>query len=400
MMRWVLLVVLVVALSAGATVLVPYLMSDPKDDSEVKPPFPVAKASDGPPPEATIEEDLTQNFGVMSQQSEGQHEWVVKNTGKGELSLSQGPSTCSCTITSLKKDEGLSLKTGETTVVKLTWQTRDNNGHFDKSASILTNDPKRPKIDFHVEGSVAPPLVMFPALSALNFNTVENDSSPAIQFAVFAPDKPDLKILSTKTSRPDLFSVRYQPLTDAERTDIQMAMTQSANLAQKKVGSEKSMPKDIPGYHIEVELHPGPALGNFREELVILTDHPKRAEMRLPIVGKITGPISSTPERIRMTDVISRKGAENEVFLWVKGQEITKFEVEKTPNKLKVDIAPVDEKTEPGAKTGKGTRYRLTVHVPPGTPPGSINDEIILKTDHPRASVVKIPVNVPILGAG
>ena len=44
-------------------------------------------------------------------------------------------------------------------------------------------------------------------------------------------------------------------------------------------------------------------------------------------------------------------------------------------------------------------RYRMTVTVPRGTPPGLIDDEIILKTDHPKVPEIKVPVNI-VVGAG
>ena len=45
-----------------------------------------------------------------------------------------------------------------------------------------------------------------------------------------------------------------------------------------------------------------------------------------------------------------------------------------------------------------GGQYLLTVTVPPGMPPGDIDDQIVLKTDHPKAGEVKIPVAIRIQG--
>ncbi len=42
----------------------------------------------------------------------------------------------------------------------------------------------------------------------------------------------------------------------------------------------------------------------------------------------------------------------------------------------------------------------MTVKVPPGTAPGWINDTIILKTDHPKVSELKIPVNIFVSNSG
>lgn len=49
--------------------------------------------------------------------------------------------------------------------------------------------------------------------------------------------------------------------------------------------------------------------------------------------------------------------------------------------------------------TQKG-RYKMTVTVRPGTPAGPVDGDIVLKTDHPRAAEMKIPVTVGISNAG
>ena len=43
---------------------------------------------------------------------------------------------------------------------------------------------------------------------------------------------------------------------------------------------------------------------------------------------------------------------------------------------------------------GKAAKYQLTVTVPPGLPAGMMIEDIILKTDHPQAKEVKIPISV------
>ena len=70
----------------------------------------------------------------------------------------------------------------------------------------------------------------------------------------------------------------------------------------------------------------------------------------------------------------------------------TKFTIERKPEKIDVQIVPNEQ-------SGAKGRYRLIVTVPRGTPPGLIDDEIVIKTDHPKVSEIKVPVNV-VVGAG
>ena len=94
-----------------------------------------------------------------------------------------------------------------------------------------------------------------------------------------------------------------------------------------------------------------------------------------------------------MTGVSSRDGASRDLTLLVRGNRATHFEVAKKPAKLEVAIAP-DE-----AAAAKG-RYRLTVIVPRGTAAGPVAGDIVLKTDHPKVSELKIPVDILVSRTG
>ena len=62
------------------------------------------------------------------------------------------------------------------------------------------------------------------------------------------------------------------------------------------------------GYIVTVTVKPGMPVGDFHEELVIQTDHPKQPEIKITVGGNTFGPISVTPERVRMIDVVEPQG--------------------------------------------------------------------------------------------
>jgi hypothetical protein len=134
-------------------------------------------------------------------------------------------------------------------------------------------------------------------------------------------------------------------------------------------------------------------LGRFLEELVIETDHPGKSEIKLTITGNTTGSITVFPDRLSMSSVSSSKGATRDMTLLVREGRPTKFEVAHHPEKLDVKITPDDTPIQKG-------RYKLTVTVARGTSAGRVIGDIILKTDHPRAGEMKIPVTVLISGLG
>ena len=85
-------------------------------------------------------------------------------------------------------------------------------------------------------------------------------------------------------------------------------------------------------------------------------------------------------------------GATKEVALLVRGNTAPNFGVARKPENLEVAIEPDDAKT-------KG-RYRMLVTVPKGTAAGRLEGLIILKTDHPRAGELKIPVDIYVSNRG
>jgi len=370
MKRWLVLAVLVVALTATGTVVLQSLPADTPAPGGVE--YPVPLVTEGPKPKAVIDGELTHRFDTMPQETTGEKVWTITNEGPGDLLLKKGPSTCSCTIVNFKNSDSAVLKPKESTEIRLTWETRSNNGKYSKGASILTNDPEHPKLDFTVEGTVRPAVVLFPPSPTVNFLTISNaEEDHKYKIGVASPDKRDMKITKLTSSRPDLIIAEEQPLTEAECKDLKVEA----------------------GHRITINAKAGLPLGAFREEIVIGTDHPQQPEVKLTVTGKMEGPISISPERLRVLNVPSQIGGRGTVRLIVRGRKPTTFQVESQPKNLKVVIAPSDNPPKEG-------QYLMTVTIPPGTPPGWIDDQIILKTDHPKAEELRIPVDVRIGSAG
>jgi hypothetical protein len=371
MMRWVLLAVLVVAISAAATLLVQNLPSSDVDSPEAA----IASKSkdEGPPPVAVVEGDLTHHFKVMSLHTKGTHKWVIKNEGKGDLLLTGGKPSCSCTVLEPGEGKTKTVKPGDSFTVNIEWQGK-SQGDFHKTAPILTNDPKRPQIVFDIQGSIQPPIVTVPGDPVIDMMTVSNDKDHEYFLVLLSPDRPETKVTKMSTSRPDMFELSQEPLGDAEKKQLKVEQ----------------------GVKIKITTKPLAHLGPFNEEIVIRTDHPLQSEVRQLVTGRITGPITLVPETVRVNSINGSKGGSTGTTIWVVGQEKTNFEVEKAPRNLKVAIVPVDEKTKADASS-RGQAYRMTISIRPGTPSGIISDPILLKTDNPMAKELTVPVYIQVL---
>lgn len=358
MFRWGLLALIVIILTVGITVGTA-MIGDMEGDSPSAYPTGEGSLTDQPSGIAVVEgEELTHEFGSMELLKEGKHVWVIRNDGDTPLRLKNGGSDCSCTIASIGKEETATVEPQKTTQIELTWNPKVE-GEFGKSARINTSDPKRPTIQFKIHGMVYPSVMTLPKELNFDLQHVPYDKVETISIAAFSTDKPDLAVTGHKSSKPAVFDVRTEPMTEEDR---------------------KSVKIQEGGLRIMIDIKPGLPIGTFREEVVIQTNHPKKPELTVLISGKVEGPITSVPNAVTDYRIDQSKGTTIEVALvsQIAGVE---YKVEKAPAQLEVSVKP-----EEGAAGEGGKRQKLIVRVPPGLEPQQILDEIILKTNQPGSA--------------
>ena len=372
MKSWIILIVLAVILTAAFTVAMPLLSSDSTKD----PSFPAPAKPDGPTPVAEVVEDLHFDFGTLPQQYFGHHTWTFKNTGPGPLELTGGSASCSCTTAALftgakKESKQILLKPGESLPIEVNFETRTWD-KYHQTITVGTNDPNRPTIVLTIDGVVKPAITTLPADPSIGFGSVGNEMENMRRIALFSADRPDLKLTKVTSTNPALIAVIARPMTPEEA---------------KAISVEKA-------YAIEVTQKPTGNLGAFAEEVLIETDHPLKSELRFKVVGKVTGPITVVPERVTVRGATAKDGGTAFHKIVVRGRPSVNFTVEKKPRDLELSIEPM---TLPAG--AKGSMYKMIAKISPGVESGRIVDEIVLKTDDPLASEMKIPVDVLVEGA-
>ncbi len=368
MKRWITLAALVVVITTTATVVVQYL---PTDSSPGEVSFPAAAKNSGPKPLAVVDGELTHHFGMAAQNVKIKKDWVIRNEGKADMVLTKGVVACICTVAEFegeKESKSITLKPGQETVIHLSFDTKDNNGPYHKSAEIITNDPLSPALEFVADGTVRPSVVLYPPEPTINYLDISNDQDDHHgSILLYSPDQPDIKITQLVSSRPGQVVVTEEPMSAEDC---------------KAFNVEK-------GLRINIDVTGEMPLGIFREQVVVKTDHPKQPELKLTVAGRMVGPISSQFDRMRLSPVHSSLGETKSMMLTVRGLRPTTFEVVRKPDNVEVAVTSSDP-------SGPGGQYLLTVKVPPGMPPGIIEQQIVLKTDHPKASEIKIPIDIEV----
>lgn len=382
MTRWIIFSALVIGVATAATIAVQYMPDGAAD------PIPAARAvvETGPPPKLVVTEPAVFEFGTMSEQVERTKIWNVRNEGQGPLRLTLIEKSCTCTDVrfgedgkKLDTDVETTIPPGETRELYFTWKPKAGSSQeaesnaFSSNVRFATNDFEgQPTIAFGVEGKVVASVVVLP--QALAVDEVANDEAKTFSIAVFSPSMPELKFTEPPaTSRPDFLVTEVKPMTPQMLADLA-----AANM------------KTETGYQVTIEIKPGMPLGRFADNLVIKTDHPAVPRIDIPISGKIIGPISALPAGVFLPGVSSKMGAEQVLTLTVRGHDSTRFEVQTPPELDGIVRAAV----EPASENADGNlrQYKLVVKVPPGARSGKFSGSITLKTDHPAAAEVKIPV--------
>lgn len=83
------------------------------------------------------------DFGNINQGDVVSHEYIIKNEGTEKLSLTNIKATCGCTAAQPDKKE---LNPGESTKLKVTFDSAGRRGVQKKYVYVFSNDPDRPQV--------------------------------------------------------------------------------------------------------------------------------------------------------------------------------------------------------------------------------------------------------------
>ena len=342
------------------------------------PPLAVEQPDEKSESAVTLQEDVY-DFGVMERGQRGNHVFLLKNAGQGELVLRKGISTCTCTFSEVPDQVVLP---GETAEVKITWEVKSSGSRFRESATIFTNDSNRGLVELFVVGQIIEPLYVEP--SSLVFSKVifGQGSEASVRVVCFREQPLELldhKFLMEKTAR--FFDLAVEPIA---KKDLDNAQARSGLLLTVKIAS-------------------GMPMGRFEQQLQITTNVEQEKEEILPIRGRVESNISifgrgwSDDRGALLLGGVKRdQGTRRELTIFVRGdqKESVQMEIARVhPDVLRVSLGkPTQIKNGP-------TTVPLIVEVPPGS--RAINclgteqndpGEIMIRTNVPQAKKLSLSV--------
>lgn len=338
----------------------------------------------GPQPKAVIDEPEFP-FGRMLVGAERTHDFVIRNEGEALLTVEFGETTCQCTYSNMKKGDKIEIKPHESGKVTLTWKPTGQTEHFDKGATLFTNDPEKSTIGLKVVGMVTPHFTVNPSG---DWNLVDSGDGKALTVtgALASPFVEQFNITGIESRSP-------------------LVSTEVVPIAKHMLSRYRA----LSGYDIHVAVKPEMPMGAFSYPLTIRTDVPdtseggsgKPLEFHVLLSGARRGPIRPTGKEwiedkmaISLGSFEAAAGKKVSLPVVVKYPPAEGFKLTEppicTPEAIKFDLRQ-DEKSTSGTP-----RYLLTVEYPPGSPRGTHREEdpgrVILKTNHPNAEQVEFRV--------
>ncbi len=332
----------------------------------------------------------THNFGFMEQDTKGAHVFVVRNEGQAALTLTKGSTTCKCTLSNLRDD---SLEPGESANIELEWTASGTGGApFSHSATIRTNDPRRPYLTLTIEGRVSQSHRIVP--SELVFGSpisVGDGARGQVYLYSFENEK---------------FSVTRHEFTNSA-TAVYFALETEEMPADEVAKLEGAKGGRI----LTVVVKSGLPLGPLRQTIRVSLDLPGKPTVEIPIDGSIIGDISivgpvawnGDSSLLSLGRVQSEKGARSKgMRLLVKGEHRNEvnLEVRSTkPDFLKIEFG----KAEP-VSGQPAVEIPFKIEVLPNAPVGVHNNtidqpfgKIEVDTGHPTTPRLEIYVNFSVV---
>jgi len=348
----------------------------------------------GPRPVCEVPDTLFA-FGTVAVGGKGSHEFVIRNTGDAPLELTKGATSCSCTVSDFEESEGGSsnakvIAPGGSTVLKVQWRGKGEGGAFRQQATVLTNDPRRPRVAFVVEGTVVPSVAAEPASLAFPRLSAGSGERATVKLFTFGDEPPRVESVGIESAESK--AGRCITLTSAPLDAAEVAGRQGAT----------------GGVAINVELLPGLPIGPLRQTIRVVLRTPEEVTIDLPLEGSVLGDLAvtgrawdSTNQAVLLGAVSGRVGVQEELFITAKGPhraEVKPVVREVVPESLQITVGEA-------RPVGNGAVIRIPIMltIPPGSPPANHicspqapAGRIVLETGHPDSPTFTIPLCVAI----
>lgn len=323
------------------------------------------------------------DFGSMDSHTTATHDFIFRNVGGAPLELEAGRTTCKCTLSEIGDDV---ILPGESGKVTLEWSGKDGAGPYSQTATIITNDPRKPTVELRIHGEMTARVQVVPNSLVFSSVTAGQPANGSVRVYGYLDDP--LQITDHEIDDPEGIEVSF------------------SSIPQKDLDEEKYATS---GYQVDVALKPGLPLGPFRKKIHLDTNLEDHGKLVIPVEGVVSSDISifgpgwSSESGVLRLGRLDRTGASRKLLLKVGGHHPEKVEFEIAEVRPDFVQVRLEDQSEP---IGSGAAVTpLEIEIPAGSPPcnyfGPKREKlglIRLETTHPTVKELNIYVRFLISG--
>lgn len=304
-------------------------------------------AGGSPGPEISFAETV-HDAGEVWEGARISHTFTFTNAGDEILEITGIRTTCGCTAAVLSEKR---IAPGESGRIQGSFNTRGYRGRRSMPIFVSSNDPRNPTVRLTIQTTVRNAASFNPR--SINFGTVRHGEAVSRELTLaFAGESVPIIGIST---HPSFIRTRIK---EAENTE------------EGLVRLEATLPPDAP-------------VGRHRGSVTVRLDHPEVKEVFARLHAVVEGPMNYSPPVLFFSEEEQRRETVKGVRLVNRGDRpVTILNVESDLPQFRAEARVLRE----------GEEFEISVTSPPGTDPARRAGEIIIRTDHPLQSSVRVPL--------
>jgi len=313
--------------------------------------------------------ELTHEFGVISDEKEVETKFRFTNSGTSELEISNLQGSCGCTVPALDKKKYAPGESGEITV---RYNPHNRRGKQSTNVTVTTNSADQPQVVLSVKSEVKPTVLTEPQVATLG------------QLERGKEGKTTLMITSRKL--------------DLEMTQVTPNDTKvNAKIGQKVETTLEG--EKVVQYPVEITLASGAPVGQVQTQCMVRTNDPNRT-LNFMVLGEVVGQVKVEPQRVTLGGLAA--GQEINTSIRITARDGSNLEVAAATEVPALMPTPNNPQGVPGEKmfTLKVTKDTTTTPAAwvvtltgkaPASQASTFRGDIILKTNMAGEEEVKVP---------
>ncbi len=288
------------------------------------------------------------DFGMLPQEGIFYADIRITNRGTAPLQVHKIASDCGCTVADLSDS---TLTPGESTSLRVAFNTHSFSGQVRKNVFVETNDPGMPRATVGIKAFVRPWIRM--DREELDFGAVPR-GTPSVQ---------TVRLYSAASDQVRIVKLGYpEELMEAEYD-------------QSSLG-------DSLVHTVRFRLRADAPAGAFTKPGLVETTHPQSGALRLKLTGQIHGFFRLDAPSVSFGQMKQGTARMRELRLTATGSGSCRVQSATCADeRVRVEIVP---------QTGRDYLIRLTV--PASTPAGKLKGKLVILTDDPIQPRIEVPV--------